>query len=301
MLIPGVISHVTNVVEHPELVCERLVRLAELVGPRAGDRRHRLRLRAGALRPPCPPVDHVGEAPSPSSRGRRWPRSSCGPERSDVDERAERANGPSGRERRTMSERMARAAGSGGSMSSLEQTAHRPSWRWPTGSCGRPSPPSTDEAARGAGSCTPAGCGTATSLVGWIATGPTPVKRANLEASPFVSVTYWTADHDTCTAECAATWAFDDETRRSGLAAVPGRAGAGRLRPGHRARLGGRADLARLRRAATRAVAAAGHARLGDARPGWRDPQVDRLTRSSGLAPCPDRPCRSPIAVPFGT
>ena len=52
------------------------------------------------------------------------------------------------------------------------------------------------------------------SLVGWIATGPTPVKRANLEASPFVSVTYWTATHDTCTAECAATWAFDDDTRR---------------------------------------------------------------------------------------
>ena len=32
-LIPGVISHATNVVEHPELIAERLVRLAELVGP----------------------------------------------------------------------------------------------------------------------------------------------------------------------------------------------------------------------------------------------------------------------------
>lgn len=32
-LIPGVISHATNVVEHPELVAERLVRLAHLVGP----------------------------------------------------------------------------------------------------------------------------------------------------------------------------------------------------------------------------------------------------------------------------
>jgi 5-methyltetrahydropteroyltriglutamate--homocysteine methyltransferase len=31
-LIPGVISHATNVVEHPELVAERLVRLAEIVG-----------------------------------------------------------------------------------------------------------------------------------------------------------------------------------------------------------------------------------------------------------------------------
>ena len=32
ILIPGVISHATNVVEHPELVSERIVRLAELVG-----------------------------------------------------------------------------------------------------------------------------------------------------------------------------------------------------------------------------------------------------------------------------
>ena len=32
VLIPGVISHATNIVEHPELVAERLVRLARLVG-----------------------------------------------------------------------------------------------------------------------------------------------------------------------------------------------------------------------------------------------------------------------------
>ena len=32
VLIPGVIAHTTNVVEHPELVAERLVRLAQLVG-----------------------------------------------------------------------------------------------------------------------------------------------------------------------------------------------------------------------------------------------------------------------------
>lgn len=31
-LIPGVVSHQTNVVEHPELVCERIVRLANLIG-----------------------------------------------------------------------------------------------------------------------------------------------------------------------------------------------------------------------------------------------------------------------------
>ncbi len=32
MLIPGVISHATNVVEHPELVAERIVRLAKILG-----------------------------------------------------------------------------------------------------------------------------------------------------------------------------------------------------------------------------------------------------------------------------
>jgi hypothetical protein len=52
-----------------------------------------------------------------------------------------------------------------------------------------------------------------TALVGWIATGPSPLKRAHLEHSPYVSLTYWAPNHDTCTAECGATWAFDDETR----------------------------------------------------------------------------------------
>jgi 5-methyltetrahydropteroyltriglutamate--homocysteine methyltransferase len=32
VLVPGVISHATNIVEHPELVCERIVRIAKLVG-----------------------------------------------------------------------------------------------------------------------------------------------------------------------------------------------------------------------------------------------------------------------------
>ncbi len=48
-------------------------------------------------------------------------------------------------------------------------------------------------------------------LTGVIATGPTPVKRANLEASPFVSCTYWSPDQDVATAECRATWSFDDD------------------------------------------------------------------------------------------
>jgi len=32
ILIPGVVSHATNVVEHPELVADRIVRFAEIVG-----------------------------------------------------------------------------------------------------------------------------------------------------------------------------------------------------------------------------------------------------------------------------
>jgi 5-methyltetrahydropteroyltriglutamate--homocysteine methyltransferase len=32
ILLPGVVTHSTNIVEHPELVAERIVRLARLVG-----------------------------------------------------------------------------------------------------------------------------------------------------------------------------------------------------------------------------------------------------------------------------
>jgi hypothetical protein len=47
------------------------------------------------------------------------------------------------------------------------------------------------------------------SLVGWIATGPTPTKLAHIEASPFVSCNYWSPEQDTCVAECAASWVTD--------------------------------------------------------------------------------------------
>ncbi len=52
-----------------------------------------------------------------------------------------------------------------------------------------------------------------TNLVGWIATSPTPTKRAHLKAHPYMSLNYWAENHDTCVAECRATWAFDDATR----------------------------------------------------------------------------------------
>jgi hypothetical protein len=52
-------------------------------------------------------------------------------------------------------------------------------------------------------------------LVGWVATAPTPRKRADLAASPFASVTYWDPTHDTCTAECRAELLVDLDTRRA--------------------------------------------------------------------------------------
>jgi hypothetical protein len=52
-----------------------------------------------------------------------------------------------------------------------------------------------------------------TTLVGWIATGPTPEKRAHLARTPNVSLTYWAPSQDTCTADCTAEWVLDDETR----------------------------------------------------------------------------------------
>ena len=52
-----------------------------------------------------------------------------------------------------------------------------------------------------------------TRLVGWIATGPSPTKRAHLAASPYMSVNYWHPSHDTCLADCRAALVFDDATR----------------------------------------------------------------------------------------
>ena len=57
ILIPGVVSHASNVVEHPELVADRIVQYAELVGTENVHRRHGLR----HGRPRAPP-DRLGEA-----------------------------------------------------------------------------------------------------------------------------------------------------------------------------------------------------------------------------------------------
>jgi hypothetical protein len=51
-----------------------------------------------------------------------------------------------------------------------------------------------------------------TDLFGWIATSPTPIKRAELGEKPYVSVSYWTTTQDTCSADCLVEWYLDDET-----------------------------------------------------------------------------------------
>jgi len=53
------------------------------------------------------------------------------------------------------------------------------------------------------------------SLLGWIATSPASPKAAQLAAHPHLSLTYWDASHDTCTADCRAEWDTTDEGRNA--------------------------------------------------------------------------------------
>ena len=62
MLIPGVITHQTNVVEHPELVAERLTRLAKLVGRENVQGGTDCGFSQGPVLQPRARVDPVGEA-----------------------------------------------------------------------------------------------------------------------------------------------------------------------------------------------------------------------------------------------
>jgi hypothetical protein len=57
-------------------------------------------------------------------------------------------------------------------------------------------------------------------LTGLVATSPLSPKRAHLDAHPFISFTYWVPEHDTCTAQCHATWDHSDEGRAAGWQAL---------------------------------------------------------------------------------
>src|SRR6201987_434201 len=63
LLIPGVVSHATNIVEHPQVVADPIARYARGVG--AGNRHYGADLRLGR---PHPPTNRLGEA---AGAGRR--------------------------------------------------------------------------------------------------------------------------------------------------------------------------------------------------------------------------------------
>ena len=67
---PGLIAHSTNVVEHPDLVAERLLRYADIVGRDSVMAGTDWRILAKPARWPRAPFYHVGEAKIPR-RGRR--------------------------------------------------------------------------------------------------------------------------------------------------------------------------------------------------------------------------------------
>ena len=100
-----------------------------------------------------------------------------------------------------------------------------------------------------------------TGLRGCIATSPLSPKHDDLEANPFISLNYWASNHDTCLAECAATWKLDDAQPRRGLGSHQERATAGGLRPEHHPGVG-LADRSRFRHPRGGALSPARHARL---------------------------------------
>ena len=71
IILPGVVSHATNVVEHPELVADRILRFANLVGRERVIALDRLRARR-----PRPPADRLGQARSTGA--------GCGPRQQTI-------------------------------------------------------------------------------------------------------------------------------------------------------------------------------------------------------------------------
>ncbi|SFW76834.1 pyridoxamine 5'-phosphate oxidase family protein [Amycolatopsis australiensis] len=52
-------------------------------------------------------------------------------------------------------------------------------------------------------------------LTGRLFTRPTPLKRAHLARSPYVSCSYWDPQHEVAVAECHAEFADDEQSRRT--------------------------------------------------------------------------------------
>ena len=103
-------------------------------------------------------------------------------------------------------------------------------------------------------------------ITGWIATSPTPTKRAHLANSAFIACNYWSPSHDTCLAECNAEWMLDDDTRTMAWELFANGPEPVALRPERRAGME-HADIGQIRGPAAHAVAVAGVPGLRPARP----------------------------------
>jgi hypothetical protein len=53
-------------------------------------------------------------------------------------------------------------------------------------------------------------------LEGWVLTSPNSPKARHLAATPSISFTYWTSNHDTCSADCTTDWDDTVEGRAAG-------------------------------------------------------------------------------------
>ncbi len=53
-------------------------------------------------------------------------------------------------------------------------------------------------------------------LTGWIATSPNSPKSQHLATLPALSLTYWSPNHDTCTADCSTSWDDTPQGRQEG-------------------------------------------------------------------------------------
>jgi hypothetical protein len=55
-----------------------------------------------------------------------------------------------------------------------------------------------------------------TELTGWILTSPNSPKARHLTKVPALSLTYWTPNQDTCSADCATSWDDTPEGKQAG-------------------------------------------------------------------------------------
>ena len=93
--------------------------------------------------------------------------------------------------------------------------------RWLIASCGARWRRPAATGARGHACCTRSGSGPGPPLTGWIATSPKSPKASEIADVPAVSLTYWSANHDTCSADCDAAFEESAQPERPAGTASP--------------------------------------------------------------------------------